>query len=491
MSRLFISKSKFLSGLQCHKLLWTQYNAKELIPETDAATQAIFDQGHEVGEWAKKLFPGGIEVAPNASGLQETIAATTEALRQRVPLFEAAISAGGGYARADILNPVGDDSWDVYEVKSGTSVKDVNLHDLAFQVFVYRAAGLKIGRSHLVHINNEYVRHGEIDVQQLFVIEDLTDEIASLVAGIEASLAKQQSVIALPESPVVKIGPHCSDPYGCPLTGLCWEFLPEDNVFDLYRGGKKSWSLFDDGVYGIADIGDAVTLNDKQEIQRAAIESGQPHVDKPAIKGFLDRLTYPLYFLDFETFSTAVPMLDGVRPYQQVPFQFSLHIQQESGGELEAHGFLAEGTGDPRPEFMSQLKSVLGRKGDVIAYNASFEVGRLRECAELLPEYAKWVSSMERRIVDLLKPFRAFHYYHPDQHGSASLKAVLPALTGRSYDDLEIKEGGTASAEFMRVTFGDIDEEERLRVRSALETYCALDTEAMVWIVESLKTLMT
>lgn len=486
MNTPLISKSKFLNGLQCVKLLWTHYNAKELIPETDAATQAVFDQGHEVGELAKLLFPGSIEVAREASSLQETIDATKEALKARQPLFEAAIAAGGGYARADILNPVDDDAWDVYEVKSATKVKDVNLHDLAFQVHVYRAAGLKIRRSHLVHLNSDYVRRGEIDPASLFAVKDLTADIAPLVSGISASVAKQQNVIEQPASPAITIGQHCDDPYGCPLKDQCWSFLPEHSVFDLYRGGKKTWSLFEAGVRGIEDIGDGIRLTGNQAIQRAAVTSGQAHIDRNGIRAFLDRLTHPLCFLDFETFNAAIPLLDGTKPYQQVPFQFSLHIQREPGGELEHSGFLADGAGDPRPEFMRRLKEALPGSGNVVVYNQGFETRILRECAEFLPEYARWTDRIKRRIIDLLEPFRAFHYYHPDQRGSASIKAVLPTLTDGGYSQLEIQEGGTASREYLRVTFGEVDEPERRRVRAALEDYCSLDTQAMARIVDAL-----
>lgn len=486
MNTPLISKSRFLDGLLCSKLLWTRYNARDLIPETGAATQAIFDQGHEVGQLARQLFPGGLEVAPEASSLQETLEATRQALKERKPLYEAAISAEGGYARADILNPVDEDAWDVYEVKSSTAVKDVNLQDLAFQVYIYRAAGLRIRRSHLVHVNSSYTRQGGIVPRELFTIRDLTDEVDRMDSTISTSLAVQQRVRNQSDCPEVAIGRHCNDPHTCPLKERCWSFLPEHNVFDLYRGGKKSWSLFEAGISRITDIGNAFSLSGNQAIQRAAIKTGRLQMNKDAIRAFMKRLAYPLCFLDFETFSTAIPLLDGTRPYQQIPFQFSLHIQEEPGGDLKHHGFLAEGTGDPRPEFMHRLRESLVDSGKIVVYNKCFESGVIRDCSDLLPGYSAWNKRIQGRFIDLLDPFRAFHYYHPDQRGSASIKAVLPTLTDGGYENLEIREGATASREFLRVNYGNVDAQERHRVRAALEEYCSLDTRAMARILEAL-----
>ncbi|MCK4922867.1 MAG: DUF2779 domain-containing protein, partial [Bacteroidales bacterium] len=213
------------------------------------------------------------------------------------------------------------------------------------------------------------------------------------------------------------------------------------------------------------------------------------------IKKFLDTLKHPLYFLDFETFNTAIPLYDGVRPYQQITFQFSLYVQDKPDGKLVHHSFLAEGKEDPRLMFLSSLQKVLGEKGSIIAYNQSFEIGRLKELAEAFTDYKKWIESILPRFIDLMVPFRKFYYYNPVQQGSASIKKVLPAITGKGYDDMEISEGGTASLEFLRITQGASDgtfpdNNEIKKVRENLEKYCALDTEGMVWIVNRLKELI-
>jgi hypothetical protein len=313
-------------------------------------------------------------------------------------------------------------------------VKDVHLHDLAFQAYVLTGAGLKLRRCIVAHINSGFVRNGAIDPHKLFVLEDVTGQVSAMSRDVEARLDDMFSTIRLRRHSDIAIGAHCDDPYPCPLHDLCWGHLPQSDVTTLYRGGKKGLRLLQDGIAALKDIPDDFKLTDNQEIQLQAARTGQPHVDKRAIARFLKRIKFPVSYLDFETFGTAIPLFDGLRPSQQVPFQFSLQVQQSNDAALEHHGFLADGKGDPRPEFMRCLRNVLPRQGSVLAFNAPFELGRLRECSEVLPEFRPWMAGIERRIVDLLLPFRRFHYYHPQQNGSASMKAVLPALTGRGYD---------------------------------------------------------
>jgi hypothetical protein len=479
-------------GRQCSKLLWFRYNAKDQIPSPDEATQAVFDQGTEVGELAQQLFPGGIVVAPGIITPDEVIAATQKAIQTRRPLYEAAFVFHGGYARTDILVPVAGGAWDLIEVKSTTSLKEeVHLPDIAFQAFVLTGAGIKLRKCFLAHINNEFVRQGAIDPQKFFTLEDVTKAVSALSRDIEEQIDAMQRVIGAKAHPDIQIGPQCDNPYTCALHDRCWSFLPEASVFTLYRGGAKSFTLLQQGIQKLADIPADVTLTDNQAIQRAALLAGQPHIDRPALAAFLGQLEYPVSYLDFETIGTAIPLFDGVKPYQQVPFQYSLHIVRQPGADPEHHSFLAEGKEDPRPKFMQNLREILPTTGSVVAYNAGFETGRLKECCELLPEYKPWLRKVTPRIVDLLLPFRGFRYHHPNQNGSNSMKSVLPALTGQGYEKLTIQEGNAASREFLRVTFGDVTAAERRRVRQDLQEYCGLDTLGMVQIVERLKELIT
>lgn len=484
-----ISKSKFLSGLQCSKLLWTAYNAKHLIPSPDDSLEAIFEQGHEVGALAKQLFPGGIEIGGNAKDLPETIRLTQGELGSRRPLFEAAFEFQGGYCRVDILNPVKGEAWDLIEVKSTTGVKDVHLEDLAFQAWVLTNAGLKIRRCYLCCINSDFVRSGEIDPQKYFKLQDVTADLKPLTGTVEEHLDQMAKIIDQKECPDIKIGNHCDDPYTCPLHEQCWGFLPPASVFTLYRGGKKGFALLEQGIEKLQDIPADFRLTANQAIQRSALLANQPHIDQPAIDAFLSQLEFPISYLDFETIGTAVPLFDQASPYQQIPFQYSLHVMRSPRAKPEHYEFLAEDAVDPRAAFMRQLVADLPATGSVVTYNASFEKSRLEECCAIMPEFMRWLKKLKPRIVDLLIPFRGFRYYHPLQNGTASMKAVLPALTGKGYGDLEIQEGGSASREFLRVTFGQVPAKERSQVRKNLLAYCCQDTEGMVSIVEALQQL--
>lgn len=489
MSRTpYISKSKFLQGLQCPKLLWSAYNAKHLFPDVDAASQAVFDQGREVGALAKRMFPNGIEIETDPADFEQAIQLTQKALASRRPVFEAALSANAGFARADILNPVGKAEWDIIEVKSTTQLKDVHIPDLAFQVWVCTEADIRIRRCVLCHINNQFVRHGEIDPKEFFTLRDVTAEVAEWSRDIEEQVGQMGKTIRSAKCPQIQIGKQCDAPYTCPLHEHCWSFLPPKNVLELYYDTKgRGFDLLKRGVLRIADIPENFPLSEKQTIQRAVAISGRPHIKQKQIEFFLNNLEYPLHFLDFETLSPAIPIFEGTRPYEQIPFQFSLHLLRKVGTKPEHRKFLAEGRNDPRAEFMRQLKSAIEPAGSIVVFNASFEKGRMNECAEVLPEYKSWVAAVNRRIVDLLIPFKAFNFYHPDQCGSASMKQVLPALTGKDYKSLEIQEGEAASREFLRVTFTNVSEAERRRVRRALEKYCGQDTEGMVWILDALR----
>jgi hypothetical protein len=486
-SQPFLSKSKYLSGLQCSKLLWMSYHAKEQFPPVDPRTQAIFDQGHEVGQLAKKLFPGGIEIG-GVREYEAILADTQKALKERKPLYEPGFQHKNTYARADILVPRPGNAWDIVEVKSSTKVSNVNILDAAFQKYCYEGAGLKIAKTYLMHINNQYVRKGEVDPKELFAMEDITKEVHASVGDIEKRVEAMLAVIAQKKNPSVKIGPHCDDPYTCPLKSVCWDFLPEHNVFTLNRIRKdKAFGFLGQGILDIRDLAEGQSLSASQAIQRQARLSGRAHVDKAQVREFLDQLQMPLYFLDFETVTGAIPPYDASRPYQQVPFQFSLHILNKWGEEPLHHGHLAEGRSDPRPEFLKELKGLLGKKGTILAYNLSFELGRLRECAEVYPEYSAWVQMIEPRCLDLIVPFRNFDYYNPGQMGKTSIKRVYPALTGGSYEGMGISDGGAASSEYARVTFTDVSPEERRRVRDDLEAYCKLDTQAMIEILNELR----
>ena len=480
-----LTKSNYLLGLQCPKYLWITKNDKERIPKPGKEAEAKFRIGTLIGVLATKIFSEGIDL----SGLEfeENIDKTKESLELRRPIFEAGILTDNLFSRADILLPVGEDEWDIIEVKSSTKIKDVNIHDVSFQKYVYEKVGLKIRKCFLMHINNEYIKKGEIEPKELFVQTEITEKVLEFSEDIEERIESMFKIIkdSEPEFCVediltIEYDNFCLDEF--------MSNLPEANVFEMYRMFKsKRVELYKEGCIKIRDIPEDVRLNSKQEIQRRLAFDGGKHIDKLGIKNFLNNLKYPIYYLDFETINPTIPKFDGMKPYQRIPFQFSLHIQEKPNGKLKHISFLAEGISDSRPKFMQALKDNLAEKGSVLVYNQSFEKGVMNECSDALPEFKEWYEkNILPRIKDLWDVFKGFYYYDPKQKGSASIKVVLSVLSDLKYDDLEIKNGTTASLEYERITYDETDETEMLKVRKALEKYCELDTLAEVEIVKGL-----
>lgn len=480
----FLSKSKYIDGLLCPKLLWYEFNRKDMIPPPSAELQEAMKQGTIVGRAAQKLFPNGIKIEWDYDPVKMTEKSVKE-LEKRKPLFEAGFTYKNAYALADILVPVDEDGWDLIEVKSSTSIKGDHLYDVAFQKYVYDGRGIKIQNCYIMHLDREYVRKGELELNRLFKKDNITIEINKFIPEVEKNIESMIKIISGDE-PDIKIGPQCVD--RCNLKDFCWKFLPKENIFVL-RGNKKIvFDLLERGILKIKDIPKDYELNGKQAIQVRAHNTNKAHVDKKALQLFLSDLKYPLYFLDFETIGPAIPIYDLSRPYEEIPFQFSLHVVKNKGSEPEHYSYLAPGDVDPRPEVLKRLRELLGNSGSIIAYFAKYEIDRLEDAARAYPEYKEWVSKIRERFVDLLIPFKNFYYYNPAQQGSASMKYVLPALTGITYDDLEIRDGGMARFEYMRVTFGKkAEREERQRVRKALENYCELDTKGMIEILNALE----
>jgi len=482
-----LSKTRFLSGLQCPKKLWTEVHARDLIPPVDPAIQSRFDQGHAVGSLAKRLFPGGLEIGPGVRQWDRVVEDTRRALTQRRPLYEAAFRSGGAACRVDILVPVDSNRWDALEVKSTTGVKDVHHQDLALQAYVLAGSGLDIRDFCVVHLNTSYVRHGDLDLEALFTRSRVTEEVQARQEIVRSRLDEMQEVLQGTSRPEIAIGRYCDEPYSCSLKKECWSFLPPANVFDLALDKRRGFELLSEGIVDLHEIPLTADLETKQQIQLETVQSGIPRVDREALTRFLRSLDYPLYYFDIETVGPAIPLFDNSRPYQQIPFLFSIHRVEKPGEVARHYAYMFGGKGDPRSDFLRATRTSLGSSGSIVAYNAPFEKRVLQDCAKSILELEDWASELSDRFVDLLQPFREFWYHHPDQLGSASLKSVLTPLTGMSYADLEISDGEAASREYLRVMSDEIDPVERARVLRQLEAYCSLDTLGMVAIVDKLQ----
>ena len=470
-----------MSGQQCPRLLWHAYKKK--LPAVTLSDQHKFAQGRDFEVYAKKLFPEGIDLKDlkNEDNLKET----PKLIKQKKTIFEAGLTYCDLFLKADILQP-NKDEWDLIEMKASTEVKPEHIPDLAFQKFVCEKAGLKIKRCFVYHLNKEYVKNGEINPKELVSIEEVTEKV-NLIKDIEENAEKYIKFVEMENAPDICISRKCNNPRECPLKEECWKTLPENNVLHL-TNWRTYWKLFDEGIIDIKDIPKKTKLTDKDQIIREASIKKKVAVSKEHIKHFLKSLKYPLYHFDFETFDTAVPLFDNSSPWQKIPFQYSLHVQHKDN-KIEHYEFLSEGNVDPRPALLETLKKQIGKSGSVIVFNKSFEINVLKKLAENFPKNKKWIQNVLDRIVDLATPFKSFYYYNPKQKGSYSIKKVLPSLTGKGYEEMEISAGGDASMQFF---YSNIKKEltNAKKIRENLLKYCCLDTEGMVWIIEELKKLI-
>ncbi len=482
-----LSKSLFIRGLQCHKSLYLQKFRPELKEEVSPEKQRLFDSGSNVGLLAQQLFPGGVNVPYEGLSYAEQIERTQSLIEQKVDtIYEAAFSYQGVFVKCDILH-LGPEGWEIYEVKSSTKAEEYQLNDVSVQHYVISRTGLPVKKAFLVHINNNYVRHGDIEVDKLFAIVDATDIAKGKRDFIEEELEKQQNMLKGDE-PIMDIGSHCDKPFSCDFKSHCWSHIPSPSVFD-YRGTGKpnSFDLYKKGIVRLEDV-PLDLLGRRKRIQHDGMLYQKNHVNVAALKKFLASLWYPLCFMDFETtFMVPIPMYDGIRPYQQVPFQFSVHIQQEPGGMLMHYEYLSDGDENPQREFIERLLAVVPRDACIFTWNQGFEISRIREIATALPDKRDRINQIIKNIRDLMKPFQNMAIYNWQFNGSYSIKAVLPALVPElSYDELEINNGGMASSAWVcMVQTNNAGEKET--IRKQLLQYCHLDTLAMVRILEKMK----
>lgn len=334
MSNIFISKSQFLKGLQCLKSLYLEKYHPELVPETDESQEALFQSGKEVGFVARGLFPGGFEISSEDIPIDEQIETTKAEIKKGTKiLYEASFSHNGLFVRSDVLTK-GSGGWELYEVKSTTKIKEENFHfeDVAFQYRVLNGLGIPISKAYLVHINNQYERYGDIEVDKLFVVNDISNDIKKMQSDILKQINAQQSMLK-GKAPEVDIGEYCETPYECGLKTHCWKHIPRESVFNLKGKGIKPFEFYRKGIVNLSDIPRA-KLPTHGQIQLECALGKKEYINKTALREFIDSLWYPLYFLDFETLRCPIPLFDGTRPYQQIPFQYSLHYIEKEGGKI-------------------------------------------------------------------------------------------------------------------------------------------------------------
>lgn len=479
-----LSKSRYTRGLKCHKSLWLYTHKRKLRDKEDPGTTARFSEGDQVGKLAQQLFPGGVMILQDKLNFEEQIRQTAEAMKTAKVIYEATFCHDGVLVMADIIRK-GRSGWELYEVKSSGSLKDIYRHDIAIQYYVISGSGVNISKTCLVHLNCDYVRKGAIDVKELFTTVNITADVKEKQAEVKKEIARQKRMLAdNDKEPKIDIGPHCSDPYDCDFEGHCWKNIPDNSVFDLAGNGVKKFDLYRKEIIHLKDI-PLEMVKGQQKSQLEAFLGKKAIVKKPELKEFLDSLWYPLCFLDFETFMCAIPPYDGLTPFHQVPFQYSLHMLKRAGGKLYHREFLAQPNVDPRKAFIDSLLDEIPEDACILAYNRSFELGRLKELAKQFPRKKKRIQQIIDSTLDLMAPFQKRHIYSWKQQGSHSIKAVLPAFVkGMSYERMEIGDGGAAMEAYHEMCAIADDSKALGKKRKDLLEYCCQDTLAMVKLLE-------
>jgi predicted RecB family nuclease len=472
------------------KRLYLQAHQPELAAEPDAVSEAIIQQGREIGLLARKLFPSGVEIGTEGN-LDQAIRATRELVANPdVPaIFEGAFEHDGVLVRFDVLHRRGDGRLRLIEVKSSASLKEEHLDDVAIQYRVLSRCGLDVGSCSLAHVNRSYVfSGGDVDPWRFFRIRNVTRQVVKLQPKLTFQLRAAFTVLSMPSAPEIAPGRHCTSPVTCEFFDRCNPPLPDDHIGYLPRlHASAEEALEEMGVESIREVPDDFELTEIQRRAATCVQTGEPWFS-PALGVALGSLRYPLYFADFESVNPAVPRFPGMRPYDQLPFQWSVHVLRQPGSEPEHCEFLALDGSDPRHEFAASLCSALGESGSIVVYSA-FESQRLAELAAYLPEFAERIANIQARLWDLLPVVRN-NVYHPAFVGSYSLKYVLPALVPEmSYADMEVADGQAAGLAWKALVHRGLEQTERDRIRKALLDYCGQDTLALVTLLKTLQLL--
>ncbi len=484
-----LSKSRYCNAVQCPKMLWLHKYMPEEFDES-VLNEAVLETGNKVGDLAMGIFGDFTEVP--FGDLKEMMRTTDDLMKQRTPVIcEASFSYEGLFCSIDILRNLGRNRVELYEVKSSTSIHDIYYDDISYQVYVLTRLGYHVSRACLVHLNKEYVRIGELNLSELFTIEDLTTAVQSRLDNVEQHIAFLKRYMRKRSEPNDPIGPYCFSPYSCGFFTHCSASLPKPNVFYLRNTQLPTkFQYFAQGLISFPDLQKSGKLKKKPALQvKYELEDLPDLINTNAIQQFLNTISYPLYYLDFETFQPAIPMYDYTSPYDQIPFQYSLHYQKRRNGKLYHKEYLAAPNEDPRRNLAEQLCRDIPANACVLAYNMAFEKARIKEMASLFPDLKEHLMAIHANMKDLMIPFQQGAYYNRAMQGSYSIKYVLPALYPNDpeldYHSLDgVHNGHEASDAFLRMH--TMDQTTLKNYRRYLLKYCELDTYAMVKILNRL-----
>ncbi len=466
-----LSKSDFLLFLESPMHLWAKaHNALELKAQTPYE-QHLIQQGQAIEALARQYLEK--DILPRYAHAQI--------------FWQPSFDDGRFEIRADaLILDLDADVYDLYEIKSSTGVRPDHEYDITFQALLLDST-LPLRRCHIVHIDKTYELGVDLDLTRFFTVEEVSDVVAKRR---ESVLQLRQTALSVTKLSKPDPAWACTKPKTCPCPEQCHPHLPARPVYDLPRIGKKALELREMGITAVDDIPTTFPLNAIQTRHVQAIRTGEAVIDREAIRASLDELKFPLYFLDYETFNPAIPLFQGYQPYEHVVFQYSLHKLANPEAEVEHTECLILDKGDPAPKLVSQLLKDLGPTGSVIVWYQSAESGWNKGLARHCPEHAERLLEINARLFDLMEIFSKGTYVHPDFHGSASLKAVLPVLCPElAYSDLEIANGEEAMLTWYWLQQSEVSPEEFVKIDANLRAYCQRDTYGMVAIWKYLRTL--
>lgn len=486
-----LSKSKYCNAIQCKKMLWLEENKPEEKEELDKTS--VMEQGNMVHEVARYLFGEhiNIEYTENLNEMIKDTYCTIESYKD-VIITEASFNYENNFCSIDILVKKGN-KYEIYEVKSGTGLEDVYINDASYQYYVVTSLGFNITKCSVVTINSSYERRGKVELDKLFTIHDVTSDIKSLQPKVKENIASINEYMKDDKERKEEIDTHCYEPYICPFFKYCTKDFPHPNVFNITRElGTTAMKLYKQGYITFKDLLNAKIKDTYRQRIEFELYDKPDYIDKENIKEFLNTLSYPLYFLDFETYQMPIPLYDYVHPYEQVPFQYSLHYFESENSELKHTEYLGIPGTDPRRLLAEQLIKDIPQNVCTLAYNMRFEKSVIRRLANIYPDLSKHLMNIHDNIKDLEDPFRKRYYYTKNMEGSSSIKKVLPALfpddPKLDYHNLDLIHNGTEAMNSFRI-MENMTKEQLEYTKERLLKYCELDTYAMVKIFKKLKSL--
>lgn len=485
-----LSKSSLIRGIQCSKALYLykyHYDWKDPVSKVQ---QDKFDRGHRVGKLAQTLFPGGKDCTPpNVFSYDQSIAATKALIQAKYPvIYEAAFKFQGILVALDIL-VYRDGKWYAYEVKSSLRISKTYLQDVSIQCHVIKNCGLELEDIFVVHINGDYVlKEDQLNVQQLFKIVSVKEQVNDLEPDIEASIQRARSVLSLESVPEIETGAHCFKPYPCDFLGTCWQGKEKNPIFSLAGVSlvdKVNWVK--SGLKQLSDLPADFLSSSRMKAQMESAKNQEAYIQKEEFLEFMDSIQYPLYFFDIEAYQPAIPVFNGTSPFQSIPFQFSLHYKASKDAPLQEFEYITPPGQDGRREFLRAFIQSTRQPGQILVFNTLLEKGILFQLGKLYSSYAKDVKDRMQRMVDLELPFRKDWFYHHKMNGGYSMKNILPALVeNMSYNNMNVKDGVDAMVIYQQLIY-EQDESKKEKVIQDLISYCRLDTLGLYYVYQEME----